>query len=367
MSSQAKILFVLHVPPPVHGSSIVGEFIKKSSLINSVFISRYINLGTSKSIGEIGKNGIKKWLIYFKILFSVIKQLITFKPNMVYLAMTAKGIGFYKDMLVALFVKLFRLQLVIHFHNKGVRDNQHKALDNFLYKLVFKNTKVILLSNYLYPDIQKYVKEDNVYYCPNGIPAVQLKENNTKNKTVQLLFLSNLIVSKGVYILLNALSQLKNKGVNFVCNFVGGVGDISEDSFNKRLSDLQLDTRVNYLGKKFNEDKVVVFNQADIFVHPTFNDCFPLVLLEASQFSLPMVSTLEGAIPEIIEDGVNGFLVPQKDAQALADKLEVLIKNPQQRTDMGHAGRAKYIKYFTLEHFENNFVHCLKQILSNHG
>ena len=101
MQNKKKILFVLHVPPPVHGSSIVGEFIKNSLIINDAFDSRYINLGTSKSIDEIGKNGIKKWLVYFKIVFNVIKQLIAFKPDMVYLAMTAKGVGFYKDLLVA--------------------------------------------------------------------------------------------------------------------------------------------------------------------------------------------------------------------------------------------------------------------------
>lgn len=363
-NKKKKILFVLHVPPPVHGSSIVGEFIKKSSVINNTFNSRYINLGTSKSIDEIGKNGIKKWLIYFRILITVFKQLAVFKPDVVYLAMTAKGVGFYKDMLVVCITKFFKAQLVIHFHNKGVSDNETKTLDNLFYKMVFKNTKVILLSKYLLPDIKKYINEENVYYCPNGIPSVtsQAIEKSKKSDIVQILFLSNLIKSKGVMILLNALSILKGKGVNFRCNFVGGIGDISESIFLDTVSKLELEANVKYLGKKFGNEKNTVFNNSDIFVLPTFSDCFPLVLLEASQYRLSIISTFEGAIPEIIEDGYNGFLVPEKDAITLAEKLELLIKDKNLRVALGNAAYSKYTKEYTLSKFEKTMCSILKSI-----
>ena len=367
MQAKKNILFILHVPPPVHGSSIVGGFIKESTLINNTFNSKYINLGTSKSIDEIGKNGLAKLVIYFKIILQVVKQLMVFKPDLVYLAMTAKGVAFYKDLVMALLAKLFGVQLVIHFHNKGVSQYKNKWLDNFLYKIVFNNTKVILLSTYLYNDIKTYVKEKDVYYCPNGIPEVELDRNTKfdKNNVVKLLFLSNLMESKGVYILLEALHILKQKGIQFSCNFAGGVGDVSEVDFKATVKSLQLQSHVSYRGKKFGNEKAVIFTQADIFIHPSYSDCFPLVLLEALQFGLPLISTYEGAIPEIVEEGITGFLVPQKDVQALAHKLEILIKNPQLRIEMGNAARAKYEKYYTLEHFENNFVHCLKQTVSN--
>lgn len=365
ITSKNKILFILHIPPPVHGSSLVGQYINESDLINTTFNCRYINLGTSKTIDAIGKNGFNKWIVYFKIVVSLTRHLIVFKPDMVYLAMTAKGVGFYKDVLVAFFVKLFRVQLVIHFHNKGVSINQNKTLDNLLYKRVFKNTKVILLSKYLYPDIKKYVKEENVFYCPNGIPELSLNKNNAtfKNDTVQLLFLSNLLVSKGVYVLLEALKILKSKKIKFICKFIGGIGDITENNFNNKVRSLQLQDCVYYLGKKFNQDKIDAFSNSDIFVHPTLHDCFPLVLLEASQFKLPMVSTFEGAIPEILEEGVNGFLVPKKDASALADKLEALIKNETLRAKLGNVAYKKYLNEYTLSKFESNMCSILKLII----
>ena len=55
-----KILFILHLPPPVHGSSMVGQYIKDSKIINTSFVAQYINLSTSKTVDEIGKYPILK-------------------------------------------------------------------------------------------------------------------------------------------------------------------------------------------------------------------------------------------------------------------------------------------------------------------
>jgi glycosyltransferase involved in cell wall biosynthesis len=365
MSKQKKILFILHMPPPVHGSSMVGKFINESLLLNHKFSTRYINLGTSKSIDEIGEKSLKKLFSYFKIIGSTLIQLFFFKPDIVYLAITAKGIAFYKDFLVVLLVKLFGVQLVLHFHNKGVSVNHSKTIDNSLYKLVFKNTKVILLSKYLYADIEKYVKINDVYYCPNGIPDIEIKKSlaTKSNKTIlNVLFLSNLIESKGVYVLLEACGILQKKQLNFQCTFVGGIGDVSESQFNKIIKELNIESLVVYAGKKYGFEKDSAFAKADIFVLPTFSECFPLVLLEAMQYSLPIVSTFEGGIPDIVEDGITGFLVSQKNAEALADKLEILINNPEMRRKMGTAGGAKYEREFTISTFENNLNNILNVI-----
>ena len=62
-----KILFLLHLPPPVHGSSMVGKFIKDSTIVNNTFDVKFINLSTSKTINEIGKNPFTKIFRYSKI------------------------------------------------------------------------------------------------------------------------------------------------------------------------------------------------------------------------------------------------------------------------------------------------------------
>ena len=136
-----KILFILHLPPPVHGSSMVGKNIYDSKILNSSFDTSYINLSTSKTIDEIGKNPFLKIIRYLSILGKVILKLINFNPAIVYLSITAKGIGFYKDFPIALLVKLSGKKLVLHYHNKGVQLKQHRFFDNLFYSILFKDSK----------------------------------------------------------------------------------------------------------------------------------------------------------------------------------------------------------------------------------
>ena len=82
------------------------------------------------------------------------------------------------------------------------------------------------------------------------------------------------------------------------------------------------------------------------------------------QFSLPVVSTFEGGIRDIVDDGETGYLVPQKDVAALAEKLEILIKDSELRQQIGIAGRVKYEKEYTLNTFEIRFKEILNKILS---
>lgn len=362
---------------------MVGRFIKQSDIIDDWFKTRYINLGTSREVGDIGKGGFVKWLRYIRILWQTLYASLIFRPNITYLTLTAGGIGFYKDAAVALLAKLFGKQVVYHFHNKGVSSRQAKAFDNWLYKKVFNNAEVILLSPHLYYDIKKYVPEDRVHCCPNGIPDMGcqtaddgwgrpdgkneleaessgMKENS--DECVNILFLSNLIKSKGVYVLLEACKQLKERSLPFHCTFVGGEGDMTAKDYEKKVKEWSLGNFVHYAGKKYGKKKEQVFAASDIFVHPSLNDCFPLVLLEAMQCSLPLVSTQEGGIPEMIEDGENGFLVPRENAEALADKLELLINNKKLRKKMGERGRKRYEKKYTVQAFEERLANILERI-----
>lgn len=362
---KSKILFILHLPPPVHGSSMVGMYIKDSKLVDNTFDRQFINLSTSLSINEIGKNPIIKISRYFKIFFKILWNLINFQPNIVYLAITAKGIGFYKDLPIALLVKLFGKKLVLHFHNKGVSNNQHKLFDHLLYKILFKNSKVILLSKRLFSDVSKYVNINNVYFCPNGIPDVyDLKNKSQKTDIPEILFLSNLIESKGVYILLEALKLLKDEGVEFHCNIVGGEGDISSKELNKKISDLNLDENITYKGKKYSDEKNNILKSSDIFVFPTFYEyeTFGIVNIEAMMFKLPVISTDEGGIPEIVKNNETGFIIEKENSQQLFEKIKWLIDNPQKAKLMGETGRDYFLKNYTLEVFETRLVKILQDV-----
>lgn len=165
-----KILFIMHMPPPVHGAAMVGQYIHDSKLINEKFDCHYINLTTAKNLQDIGKVGLRKLLDFVKLLQRIRKVLKEVKPRMVYVTPNACGGAFYKDFVVVQMIKSMGFPIIVHYHNKGVATRQNRALDNWLYRRFFKGIKVILLSECLYGDVQKYVRREDVFVCPNGIP-----------------------------------------------------------------------------------------------------------------------------------------------------------------------------------------------------
>lgn len=168
-----RILFLFHLPPPVHGSSVMGLALKNSSVIKEKFNTKFINLLASNSVSDSGKLSITKVIILLSILFKVLTNLIFFRPKICYLALTATGFAFYRDVLLVLLVRLFNVKRIYHLHNKGI-SKQNGKLNSYLYRIVFKNAKVIILSKHLFSDIEQYVEENNTYICPNGIPKFDI-------------------------------------------------------------------------------------------------------------------------------------------------------------------------------------------------
>lgn len=177
------------------------------------------------------------------------------------------------------------------------------------------------------------------------------------------LTITNLNISKGILILLDACVVLEKSGAAFHLHVVGApTSELSAERFSQEISQRSLQQYVTYHGRQYGKDKEARFAEADAFVHPTLNDCFPLVLLEAMQHSLPMISTPVGAIPDLVIHGENGFLVPENDPVALARAMRTLMENPQLAHDMGERGRARFLQHYTARMFERHLLQILKDV-----
>ena len=261
-------------------------------------------------------------------------------------------------------LKAMKQKVVVHYHNKGVAARQNRILDNWLYLHFFKKLKVILLAKPLYQDVCKYVKEKDVYFCPNGIPIQQELPARINHEGFNILFLSNMMEAKGVWDLVEACRILKEKGKKFHCHFVGKWSDISEYDFRQKIQQLDLIDYVSAYGAKYGDEKVEFFQIADIFVFPTYyhNETFGLVLLEAMEYNIPCISTNEGGVSTVIDDGKTGYVVERKNPQALAEKIEIFMEQPALCKAMGIAGKEKLNREFTLNKFECKLRDILQEI-----
>ena len=361
-----RILFILHLPPPIHGAAMMGKYIQESELINSSFDCFCINLATAGSLSDIGHVSLEKLLKYLLLLRYISHVVKEIRPELVYITPNAGGKAFFKDFIVVQMLKSMGCKIIAHYHNKGVSAYQSKWIYNFLYKRFFSNLKIILLAENLYKDIAKYVKREDVYICPNGIPSSCKEEMEARRNNVipHLLFLSNLLISKGVIVLLDALKILKEKEYTFVCQFIGGeTAEINAVQFFEEVNKRELSDLVTYVGRKVREEKEAFFRQADIFVFPTYYETFGLVNLEAMEYKLPVISTNEGGIPDIVKDGENGLICEKQNPVSLADCIAKLLDDEELRVKMGSAGHEKFCREFTLDKFENRMRDILNQNL----
>lgn len=354
------------MPPPVHGAAMMGKYIHDSELINKTFNCYYINLTTAKSLQDIGKGGIGKLWKFICLLIKVLKTVNEIKPQLVYATPNACRGAFYKDFTIIMFLKIMKQHIIVHYHNKGVSTRQNIPFDNILYKLFFKRLKVILLADTLYQDIEKYVEQKDVYICPNGIQVKEnIHSNSNKSSKTNIMFLSNMMKAKGVWDLVEACEILKRKHKKFHCHFVGKWSDITQKEFTKKTAEYALQDYITDYGAKYNTEKELFFSQTDIFLFPTHNEAFGLVLLEAMEYSIPCIATNEGGIPSIIEENKTGFIIKKHSPEEIADKIEYLMEHPEQRIAMGKAGKEKFLREFTLNKFENRMKDILEDCIAS--
>lgn len=360
-----KILFVLHLPPPVHGASVMGKVIHDSKALNEVFQTTYVNLTLATDMKDVGRFSFHKSAAFFRVRRQIREAVRRFQPDLVYMTPAICLPGFLKDALYVRMLKRMGCRLVLHLHNKESRWMK-SGLFRPLYKRFFDRTKVILLSERLYPEIAPFMGRDSVFICPNGVDAAPVGHH--RGQVPQILFLSNLIRSKGVSILLDACGLLAEQGVSFRCELVGKeTGDYSSTTLEAEIREKGLADRVHYAGPKYGTDKWSAFSGADVFVFPSWYsaECFPLVVLEAMAAGLPIVTTAIGAIPDMVRDGENGFICPAKDAVSMAEAIRKLLIDRDLRIEMGECGRRRFQNEFTAEAFESRLIGILKQALSS--
>ena len=364
-TGKPRILMIAPLPPPVHGSAMMTQYIKDSTIINDALELNWVNLSTSRRMEEIGKTTfIKLWRFASSYAKTFIK-LLTHKYDACYFAITCHGLGFLKDAPFVIMAKLLnRGRIIIHQHNKGMSRDVDKFLYKWLFHKVYNNAEVVLLSWHLYPDIEKIVPQNNVHICPNGIPLTKIYSKVKEKNTPKILFLSNLIESKGVFTLLDACKILKKEGYDFHCRFIGGeTKEINSERFEEEVYNRGLKDYVIYVGKKFGAEKDKEFAESDIFVFPTYyiNETFGLVILEAMQQSTPVITTDVGGIPDIVIDGKTGLLVKQQDSSALAEKIKLLIDNKSLREELGKAGFEHFKQNFNIHKFESKMLSIISK------
>jgi glycosyltransferase involved in cell wall biosynthesis len=224
-------------------------------------------------------------------------------------------------------------------------------------------TGALVLGERLIRDVSFCIPQERTFVLPNGLPdqANDWQSQRSPHKRgCRILYLANFSEKKGAWEFLQMAKALTAKApqTHFVL-----AGSPKEKIFYQKMLKFRetenLSDRVEILEGVYGEAKARLFQESDLFVYPTQRDAAPLVLLEAMQWGLPVVSSFEGSIPEIVVDGETGFLVDPKDISQLTTKVLNLIEDSELRNRLGYAGRKRFKDYYTSDAYQENVKQCL--------
>lgn len=163
------------------------------------------------------------------------------------------------------------------------------------------------------------------------------------NEGFSILCIANLTAVKGHKYLIEAIKNLKEKGINISLDLIGE-GELKQDII-KQISDLGLNSNINLLGTYPHTDvlKILQSGKYSLYCQPSVDlgkgshEGIPVSLMEAMSNSIPCISTNTGSIPELILDGETGLLVEDKNSKVLADAIEKLYKDNELRSNIAKA------------------------------
>lgn len=199
---------------------------------------------------------------------------------------------------------------------------------------------------------QQYASTIQVVHCGINLDYFNTDQTTSLDEDLSIICIGSLHEVKGQQYLLEACGILKQQKIQFHCHLVGDGPD--RDMLTKLASDRGIADNVTFHGRLTQPDVIAQLKKANVAALnsvPTMDgrrEGIPVALMECMAFYLPVVATRLSGIPELVDDGITGFLTEARDSRAIAEALHTLAQNPQLRIEMGRAGRRKIEQEFEL-------------------
>jgi len=355
-----KILFIAPTPPPYAGPEISSRLLL-SSCLDHRFRIRHLRSNVSNTNREKGKIGVRKIAAYIPFFIKLIFYLIKERPKLVYSLLAQNRTGFVRDAIIIMVCRLFGKKIVVHLRGGNFANFYTKSspvFRKFISKVLNSVDILLLLGKRLKEQFVSIFPERKIRVLYNAVNVKDFNGNSHKATTdyeghdISVLYVGHLSYAKGFCDLLKAIPLVLEKepktrfvfagertnGGNILYNEITGDKlEFRNEDIDRAIDDMchRFPSQLQFLGLISGETKVETFLNADIFVLPSYSEGFPVVVLEAMAGKLPIVTTPVGALPEVFDDGLNGFFIQPGDYRDLADKMIRLVTDSETRTRTG--------------------------------
>ena len=353
------------------GPAIATEIILKSEL-RIRFELFHVNTTANDTIKGFGKWNFTKIFKNITIYFNMLRVTLKERPDLILIPISQTTTGFIKDSFFILIAKVCRRKVILQL--RGSNFQNWIAGASFYVKkyvrLVLRSTQgIIVLGNNLKYLFNEYYSKEKIFVVPNGA-NYNFPGKEKDSKEIKILYLSNLLDSKGIEDVFKSIEILnRNLSNQEIPKFsLDLIGEWLKEDTKKTCLELKekykLPVRIH--SSEASKDKLNYLTNADIFLFPPREpEGHPWCIVEAMAAGLPIISTNQGAISESVIDGVNGFVVEPKKPEMIAEKLLKLMQEKQVREKMGKASRDLYLQNFTEEIMVEKLSEVFKTVIEN--
>lgn len=325
---------------------------------NGDFIQRLDAMGVEYTSVKLGWYYLSKPLWTLDSLVHFPKAAITFarlykrlNPDLVY------AISYKQLVLLYPFIKA---PVVYHVHECHSTVKQSRF---FLKHLGDKVAAYIAVSAFIRKDILACgIAAEKISVVYNGIDVLPLPAKSTTSRPFTIGIVGQVIRRKGHAVAIDVLVGLKQKNIDARLIIVGAGDKGLEDELKAKIETSGIASQVEWRGYK--KTLYEIYEGIDVVLAPTITaEPFGLMACEANMMQLPAVVSNQGGLPEIIEDGYNGYLFNPADPEAAVNAMLALYKSQELRKQIGENGRKKVIKEFSKQNMIEASIAVMERIV----
>jgi colanic acid/amylovoran biosynthesis glycosyltransferase len=265
-------------------------------------------------------------------------------------------------------------KLVTFFHGADLTEGL-LAYGSDIYRPLFADGDLFLPISERWRDVllQLGCPRDRIEVHHMGIDCRQFSFRARTRGTsgaIRLTSVCRLVEKKGIEYAVQAVASLVKRGTAVRYDILGD--GPNKPVIEKLIRDLRVESVVTLHGEKTKADVIRVLDEADVLLAPSVTaangdqEGIPVALMEAMAMGLPVISTWHSGIPELVRDGECGLLVPERDANALAERLGYLIEHRELWSRFGQNGRDVVEREFNIDRLNNELARKFESLSRGH-
>lgn len=318
-NQQEKYTFIVPVAGPIHGVKYISKKIIDNIHLEDLTVIDTAQAQKSQDFGRLSFSKIRE-------AFNLFQKILVIKSgSIIYLNLTPHGYAFYRDIIFLLLLKVKKCNITVHIHANGLENKNH-----FLLQKLFVNTKILVI-NELQQKRLNFLS--NVFLLNNSLPSLVNDDFEaiwSKRNFKTLLYFSNISFEKGIFEAIEIFQSIEKDDPDVQLHVYGRfLNKEVETEFNQIIKG-----NSNIIYKGFvdsDRQKAAIFRNASIFLFLSkpYYEVYPLALLEALMFGLPIIMT-EQVIVDIILKNKNGFLIKKNNYNEAVSYISILLNNNEQ-------------------------------------